>query len=78
LRDRNSIGEGVARGISLFQLDRNAAVLNLDLRLWMTQLGAFAFLGGLVIGSRFFEEAPVLPNDVFLTLSQNHVAARDL
>jgi hypothetical protein len=49
------------RGTSLFQFYRNAAVLNLDLRLWMTELNGFTFSGGLVIGSRFFEEALVLP-----------------
>jgi hypothetical protein len=55
------------RGTSLFQFYRNAAVLNLDLRLWMTELDDFTFSGGLVIGSRFFEEALVLPNDIFFT-----------
>ena len=57
------------RGTSLFQFYRNAAELNLDLRLWMTELDDFAFSGGLVVGLRFFEEALVLPDDVFFTSS---------
>jgi hypothetical protein len=66
------------RGTSLFQFYRNAAVLNLDLRLWMTELNGFTFSGGLVIGSRFFEGALVLPNDVFFTPSWNHFTTRGL
>ena len=63
---------------SLFQFYCNAAVLNLDLRLWMTELNDFAFPGGLVIGSRFFEGALVLPNNVFLTPSWSHFTTRGL
>jgi hypothetical protein len=66
------------RGTSLFQFYRNAAVLNLDLRLWMMELNDFAFSDGLVIVSRFFEQTLVLPNDVFFTPFWNHFTTRGL
>jgi len=56
---------------SLFQFYCNAAVLNLDRRLWMTVLNDFTFPGGLVIGLRFFDETPALHNDLFFTPPRN-------
>jgi hypothetical protein len=58
---------------SLFQFYCNAAVLNLDLRLWMTVLNDFTLPGGLVIGLRFFDETLVLQNDIFFTPPENLV-----
>jgi hypothetical protein len=44
----------------------------------MMELNDFAFSDGLVIVSRFFEQALVLPNDVFFTPSWNHFTTRGL
>jgi hypothetical protein len=64
------------RGTWLFQFYHNAAVLNFDLRLWMTELNDFTFSGGLVIRLRFFEEVLVLPNDVFFTPFRDRLITR--
>jgi hypothetical protein len=61
---------------SLFQFYYNAAVLNLDLRLWMTALNDFTLPGGLVIGLRFFDEALVLQSDLFFTPPWNYFITR--
>jgi hypothetical protein len=62
----------------LFQFCCNAAALNLDLRLWMTALNDFTLPGGLVVGPRFFDKAPVLQNDIFSTPPWNHLTTRRL
>src|SRR6266853_569372 len=62
----------------LFQFSCNAAALNLDLRLWMTALRDFTLPGGLVVGPRFFDKAPVLQDDIFSTPPWNHFTTRGL
>ncbi len=63
----------------LFQFCCNAAALNLDLRLWMTALNDFTLPGGLVVGPRFFDKAPVLQDDIFSTppWNQRSIAFQD-